>query len=119
MTSTIDVSPFVAGSEAANLKENVDIPEGVRRLPDGESPKRGHVVFRILDPETGDERLTWDPSSLLELQAAKRLFLDLVKKGLEPFRVGVDGKATSEAMSKFDPSAGEVMFLPTKLVAGG
>lgn len=116
---TIDISPLMASGRALRVKEEVEIPEGVRRLEDGVQPEEGHVVFRILHPEKGDDRLTWDPMSLLELQGAKKLFMDLVKKGLKPFKVGVDGKATAEAMSRFDPRAGEVMFLATAMIAGG
>jgi hypothetical protein len=47
------------------------------------------------------------------------MFVNLIKKGLKPFRVGVDGKATSEVMDEFDPHAEEVIFLPQALVAGG
>lgn len=116
---TIDISPLMAGGRSLNMKEEIMIPEGIRRLEDGAEPEEGHFVFRILNPESGDDRLTWNPMSLLELQGAKKLFMDLVKKGLKPFKVGMDGKATSEAMSQFDPRAGEVMFLATAMVAGG
>lgn len=101
------------------LKETIKVPNEMVILEDDQKVRDHHHVFRILSPEKGDERLTWDSRSLMELQAAKRMFIDLVKKGLKPFRVGVNGQATSEVMSEFDPSAEEVIFLPQALVCGG
>jgi hypothetical protein len=47
------------------------------------------------------------------------MFIDLIKKGLKPFRVGRDGNATAEVMQEFDPTAEEVIFLPMKMVTAG
>jgi len=111
---TISV-PVMKGT---TLREDVEIPDGLQILEHGEVPEHHHC-FRILDPEKGDERLTWDNRCLQQIAAAKKAFVDLIKKGLKPFKVGVDGVATSEAMSEFDPSAEEVLFLPMAPVAGG
>ena len=113
--TTIEFSA-VRGSRVA---ETLDVPEDITVLDDGQAVPQGNNLFRILSPQKGDERLTWNSRSLAELQAAKQLFVDLIKKGLKPFRVGVDGKATADAMSEFDPHAEEVIFLPQALVAGG
>lgn len=115
MTKTIEFSAL----KGSSLKETAEVPSDLNILEDDQTIPDGHYVFRILSPEKGDERLTWNSRSLAELQAAKQLFVDLIKKGLKPFRVGVDGEATSEAMSEFDPSAEEVIFLPQSLVVGG
>lgn len=101
------------------LIEKVDVPPELAILDDGEHAPDGHHMFRVLSSLKGDERLTWDSTSLAEMQAAKKLFTDLIKKGLKPFRVGVNGQATSEVMDEFDPHAEEVIFLPQSLVAGG
>lgn len=111
---TIITVPVLKGSA---VREEVIVPEGIQIL-EGEVPP-GHFCFRIMDPEKGDERLTWDAKDWFQIKAAKELFVKLIKKGLKPFRVGTDGKATSEAMSEFDPHAEEVIFLPQALVAGG
>lgn len=100
------------------LRETVEVPDGIQILEDEPVPD-GHHCFRILDPEKGDERLTWDRQDFRQIKAAKDMFVKLIKKGLKPFKVGTDGKATSEAMSEFDPTAEEVIFLPQALVAGG
>lgn len=101
------------------LKESIEVPDEITVLEDDQPVPENHFVFRILSPEKGDERLTWNSRSLMEIQAAKDMFVDLIKKGLKPFKVGVNGKATSEVMDEFDPSAEEVIFLPQALVAGG
>lgn len=102
-----------------SIKEKIEVPDGVHIMEDGDEKPASHFMFRILSQEKGDERLTWDSTSLRELQAAKQMFVNLIKKGLKPFRVGTDGKATSEVMDEFDPHAEEVIFLPQALVAGG
>jgi hypothetical protein len=102
-----------------NLKEEVEVPDGLTILGDGESAPESHCVFRIISQDKGDERLTWSSRSLAEIQAAKELFVKLIKKGLKPFKVGVDGAATSKVMDEFDPTAEEVIFLPQALVCGG
>ena len=98
----------------------VEVPDGVQILEGGAEKPAGHHIFRILHPEKGDERLTWDHTNFADIKGAKKLFVDLVEKGLTPYRVGVNGRATSEVMDEFDPSAEEVIFLAEKtLVVGG
>jgi len=108
--------PAVRGT---SLRETVEVPDEIQILEDGQSPAEGHFCFRILDPLKGDERLTWDSRDFRQIKAAKDMFVNLIKKGLKPFKVGVGGKASSEVMSEFDPTAEEVIFLPQALVAGG
>lgn len=116
MTATIDISPFSPSSK----KEQLEISSELQILEDGQNaPSSKHGMFRILHPDKGDERVVWDSGSLSEINAAKQLFGDLIKKGLTPYRVGINGKASSEVMDEFDPHAEEVIFLPTNLVAGG
>lgn len=102
-----------------SVKESITVPDEITILEDGQEPDKDHFVFRILSPEKGDERLTWNSRSLMEIRAAKEMFVELIKKGLKPFRVGLNGAATSNVMDEFDPSAEEVIFLPQALVAGG
>ena len=112
---TIDISPLMGGK----LKATIEVPDGIQILEkDGEKP-RGHHMFSILNPLTGDDRLTWDSGNFADIKGAKKLFVDLVEKGLTPYRVGTNGKATSEVMDEFDPTAEEVIFLAQKLIAGG
>lgn len=115
LARTISIT-LLAGT---NVKEDIAIPEGIEILEDGRQPPNGYFMFRILSQEKGDERLVWNSRSLREIHAAKEMFVDLIKKGLKPFKVGLNGKATSEVMNEFDPTAEEVIFLPQAFVAGG
>jgi len=75
--------------------------------------------FRIMSPKDGDKRLVWCRNVIAEIKAAKKMFLDLISKGMMPYKVGVDGNATAEEMKEFDPTAEEIIFLPVKAIAGG
>lgn len=104
--------------QGSSLSEDYEVPDGLHVVED-EVPNNHNRMFRILSQEKGDERVTWDARSLADIRAAKQMFVDFVKKGLKPFRVGLDGKASAEVMQEFDPLAEEVIFLPMARVAGG
>lgn len=112
---TIDISPLMG----SRLTTKVEVPDGVQILEGNDPTPSNHHIFRILHPLKGDERLTWDRTNFADIKAAKKLFCDLVEKGLTPYRVGTGGKATSEVMDEFDPMAEEVIFIAHKMVAGG
>lgn len=76
-------------------------------------------IFRIMTPSEGDKRVIWNSRNIAEIADAKKMFLDLIKQGMIPFRVGLDGKQSSERMDTFDPSASEVIFLPMPAIVGG
>jgi methylmalonyl-CoA mutase cobalamin-binding subunit len=114
MTNFVDVPVF----KGCLATVQVAIPEPLRVL-DGVVPPPNHGVFQILNPNDGDKRVVWDSGSLAEIQAAKKMFDDLVAEGLEPYRVGVGGKATAKKMEEFDPMAEQVIFLPGKKLAVG
>lgn len=102
-----------------NARQPVEIPDELTVLEGTEQPRKGFGVFRMLSPKYGDQRVTWDSASLAEINAAKKLFLELVQKGLTPYKVGSDGKKSSEIMTEFDPHAEEIIFVPMKMVVGG
>lgn len=102
-----------------SAKVKIEVPEGLEVLEGTAEPSQGRCAFRIISQEFGDKRVTWDSRVLAEINAAKTMFLDLIKKGMTPFRVGLNGKKTSEVMKEFDPHAEEILFVPTTLVAGG
>jgi hypothetical protein len=102
-----------------NIKEEVEVPEGITLMPPGFEVQSHHRVFRILDPAKGDERLVWDSRNFIDIKAAREMFISLIKKGLKPFRVGLNGQASAEVMQEFDPLAEEVIFLPMAAVVGG
>ena len=90
----------------------------LQKLEDGDQLKAGQHCFRIMN-ENGDDRLVWDSSSFIEIKAAKKDFVELVKQGMTPYRVGTDGRASAEVMTEFDAKAEEVIFMDTALVVGG
>ena len=106
----------VKGSRAS---VGIDVPENLRILEDGENPPEGFGVFRVMTPKDGDKRIVWDCRDMAQIGEAKAMFDKLIQEGLVPYKVGLDGKATSEVMDEFDPHAEEVIFLPVALVTGG
>jgi len=115
MTATIEV-PLVKNS---NIKENIVVPNKLRVLKDKEQPNKWERTFRFLTPKDGDKRVVWDCRDMDQIEEAKAMFDECVAKGMVPYRVGTDGRATSEVMDEFDPEAEEVIFLPIAQVAGG
>ena len=100
----------------ANIHETLEVPPEIRI----NDPQPGHNrTFRVLSTLAGDERLTWDNRILAEIQAAKKLFMDLVSKGLKPYKVDPSGKKTAEILDSFDPLAEEIIFAATSLAKGG
>lgn len=111
----IDLSPMTR----TNLKEQLQVPECFTILEAGADPAAEHNVFRILNPKSGDDRLTWDRRDFAAIQEARHTFVDLVKKGFKPFRVGQDGRRSNTIMQEFDPTAQQVIFVPMQPVVGG
>ena len=102
----------------------IEVPEELAFLENGDSVQ-SHVdtsqfgLFRIMSEKDGDKRVIWNRNSIAEISAAKKMFMDLLSKGMIPYKVGLRGEATSSVMDEFDPTAEEVIFLPVKAIAGG
>lgn len=103
----------------SNVAGKIGIPDSLRVLQDGEVPKKGQHVFRILTVKDGDKRIVWDNRDINQIEDAKKMFDECIIAGLVPYCVGTNGKATSEVMDEFDAEAEEVIFLPIAQVAGG
>ena len=103
----------------SNVKESIAVPDKLRILEDKEKASKWERCFRFLTPKDGDKRVVWDSRDMDQIEEAKAMFDECVAKGLVPYRVGTDGKATAEVMDEFDPEAEEVVFLPIAQVAGG
>lgn len=71
--------------------------------------------MRIMGVE-GDTRLMWDPNVKDEVDAARRMFDDLRKKGHLAFSVAKKGDK-GEQVSSFDPKAAKVIMAAP--MAGG
>ena len=106
----IKLRPIVG---CAKLENEIETPLDVR------DPEAGESCFRILSQEAGDDRIVWDRRSSEEIREARKLFLELVQEGLEPYRADEDGNKTGVLMKEFDPGAEEVIFLPKPMLVGG
>lgn len=96
----------------------IPVPDDLRNMNDLLC-KDDECVMRILSQEDGDRRLVWNKFSIPEISAARKMFDDLVREGMVPYRVGVDGDASSVKMTQFDPSVEEIIFMPIKALIGG
>jgi hypothetical protein len=114
--TTVKFSPIANGRPYLELETTLGAPSDEEFTPIENNPDFG--VFRILDQKEGDKRLVWNRLSMGDISEANRMFDRFVSEGLDPYRVGGDGK-TGARMDKFDPTAEEVIFLPIKMVAGG
>ena len=118
-------------------KQTYEVPDTLHVLGSNESPEQvlEHLprqvlqglqvsaadfgCFRIMSQEDGDKRVVWCRKVIAEISAAKQMFMDLLSKGMIPYKVGVGGQATSVVMDEFDPTAEEVIFMPVQAIAGG
>ncbi len=100
-------------------EETIEIPDILQVLTGADQPQPGFGTFRILSIIHGDKRITWNARVMAEIAAAKDLFLKLIKEGLVPYKVGLNGQSTAEVLKEFDAFAEEIIFLPVALVGGG
>lgn len=101
-------------------KRKIRVPELLTILDDEKIDRApDQMMFRIISAKDGDKRVVWNRFSLPEINAAKQMFLSLLAEGMVPYRVGSNGGASSVVMDEFDPSAEEVIFLPTQAIRGG
>ena len=112
---TLDISSLKGSNHGFSL----NIPDTLRLLEVGEKITPGMCVMRVPTPKHGDRRVVWNSNNFAEICDAKACFDELVMQGLTPYKVGVDGKPTSEVMTEFDPHAEEIFFVPMRLVQGG
>lgn len=109
----------VAVVKNSNIKDKISIPHILKVLQDKELIQKWEHVFRIMTAKDGDKRIVWDSRDLFQINEAKVMFDECVTKGLVPYCVGLNGKATSEVMDEFDSCAEEVIFLPIAQICAG
>ena len=95
------------------------IPEELTIVDDDYVSKAEDCFFRIMTADDGDKRVVWNRLSVPEIHAAKKMFNELLTSGMVPYKVGLDGKKTSEVMQEFNPSAEEIIFVPMQAMRGG
>ena len=65
---------------------------------------------KVLDPN-GHTRTSWDTGNPEEVERARRIFDDLMKRGYRAFRMD-GGAGESVPKSAFDPKDKETLFVP-------
>jgi len=71
--------------------------------------------LRVLN-ETGDLKVSWDPSKPIEVEAARKQFEDLKKKNYVAYALTKSNKK-GKAITEFDPSAEKIVLTP--MLQGG
>lgn len=103
-----------------NLTEKIKIPETLEILENPkDQPEEFHGIFRIITSKDGDKRIVWDKRDFAQIIDAKKMFDELLGKGLKPYKVGINGKSTAEIMNEFDQNSEEIIFIPQNMIAGG
>lgn len=115
--STVNVAFIKAGTQICSSVP-IEIPPELQ-MQESPIPPPNCGMFKILTAKDGDRRIVWNRFVLAEIRAAKDMFLELVRKGLVPHKVGSSGKPTSEVIREFDPNAEEIIFLPVAAAVGG
>lgn len=85
----------------------------------GNQPPPQHGMIRIVNSKDGDKRVVWNSEVLAEIKDAKKMFDDMVAKGMVPYRIGDKGQRTPTVMREFDAKAEEIVFAPIQLARGG
>ncbi len=76
----------------------------------------GRHVLSIMKPGEGDLKVTWDPENEIEVEAARKAFNDLKKKGMAAFSVKMGGRK-GKVLNDFDPDI-EAMIMAPAMVGG-
>lgn len=111
----------VGGRSYGGDETKVPLP-ALTRMRLGDRPPAGHRTFRVATADAGDERFSWDANDSTQIAEAHRFFVEMVAKGMTPYRLDPRGKQSGVVMVEFDPLAEEVLFAPTnvpKALVGG
>lgn len=106
--------------EGSKLTDNVEVPESLCLVDDDQQSNKDQGFFRILSIESGDDRVVWDRRDPEQIKDAAKLFNELIAKGQIAYAIGPDGKTDkNRQLTEFDATLEEIMFIPTKMLAGG
>lgn len=78
-------------------------------------PKQRHEL-RVMTPQDGDAKTTWDPDNADEVAAARSMFDKMRRAGHAAYSVKRGGKKDS-VITEFDPEIGAIIMAPP--IAGG
>ncbi len=76
----------------------------------------GRHTLSVMAPDKGDYKITWDPDSEAEVEAARDTFNSLKKKGMAAYSVKMGGRK-GKVLNAFDPDI-EAMIMAPALVGG-
>jgi hypothetical protein len=114
---------FTQGHGMHESEVTCPVPDPILIVKDSEmeqfKDRKTFGMFRVLTRLDGDKRVVWNKFSLPEIESARQMFTDLIKKGLAAFKVDSKGKQTTEIMQDFDPQAEEIIFVPVKALCPG
>jgi hypothetical protein len=114
--NTIEISTIKDGRRTIEF----EISDKLQILDDPSSqPPKGSGCMRIPTEADGDKRVIWDNQDLEQIAEAELTFNNLIAQGMEAYKVGIDGKKSSEKIFEFDPHAEEIIFVQLAMVAGG
>lgn len=70
----------------------------------------GHGLMHTLDRD-GDQRVMWDKGNTDEVDAARRTFRDLTRKGYLAYRAEGKRGSQGEQIREFDPDAERIILV--------
>ena len=76
----------------------------------------GRHTMSVMAPGKGDYKVTWDPEVAAEVEAARKSFNELKKKGMAAYAVDRKGDK-GHVLNAFDPEE-EAMIMAPALVGG-
>jgi hypothetical protein len=71
----------------------------------------GHGLMSTLDRDAGDHRVMWDQGNEEEVEAARRTFRDLTRKGYLAYRATGKRGEQGEQIREFDPAAERIILV--------
>lgn len=74
-------------------------------------PDDGKHVMRVMAPDKGDYKVTWDPENETEVDEARKTFDDLREKGMTAYSVDRKG-GKGRVLTAFDPEADAMILAP-------
>lgn len=83
-------------------------------MPNATIPRQHEIS--VMSPTDGDYKVTWDPDSSDEIEAAREAFNKLRRKGMAAYSVDKDGEKKA-IVHEFDPELSAMIMAPP--VAGG
>lgn len=85
---------------------------------DAAGPALGSTGVLIVPKwDEGDVRQEWDRNKKDEVEAARKLFVDLKAKGYKAYRLDPKSGAKGDIIKEFDPNAEKIVMAPP--FAGG